>query len=127
MIVRPKYHNVLDAMENIELTHVSALQNDVQHAHDIEQLRSEGLSYQDALTKLKEPGMAGNLRKQNYSTHPQSRRNFSTNSQSLRNSNNEASSSLTLGYRDALGKKTVHQKVQLQAFNCKQLPHKLPQ
>ena len=85
----------------------------VQHAHDIEQLRSEGLSYLDALTKLKEPGMAGNLRKLNYSTHPQSKRNFSTNSQSPRNSNNEASSSLTLSYRDAWEKKTVHQKVQL--------------
>ena len=49
--------------------------------------------------------MAGNFRKQNYSTHPQSQQNFSTNSQSPRNSNNEASSSLTLSYRDALGKK----------------------
>ena len=68
-------------------------------------MRSEGFIYQDALTKLKEPGMAGNLRKRNYSTHPQSRRNFSTNSQNPRNSNNEASSSLTLSYHDALGKK----------------------
>ena len=49
--------------------------------------------------------MAGNLRRRNYSTHPQSQRNFFTNSQSPRNSNNEASSSLTLSYRDAFGKK----------------------
>ena len=66
----------------------------VQHAHDIEQLRSRGLSYQDALTKLKEPGADGNLRKRNFSTPLK-----------FRESNSEGNISQPFSYRDALTKK----------------------